>query len=445
MSSRFKLHAKTAESVSDAGVVVGCHKRTQCRFSLPNARMLSPRILRTQPYFFGFVQVFLMVLLGAGCDRMKSNHAEIPEELNGASFAAQVEALVPRLMEEENIPGVAIAVIEGGEIVLAKGFGFADLESGTAMTEDHIFNAASISKAVTAWAVMRLVEEEKINLDAPINQYLKRWQLTDGNWPTKDVTVRRLLSHTGGISMPSIPGFRWPQELPGLIDTLSGNYDHSTYARAGTAAELVYEPGQAFHYSGGGFVILQLLIEDVSGLSFADYMNKEVLKPLGMDDSQYGWDEELSRKMATPYRSNGVKEDIFRFSGLAGSALHTSARDLSQWVLAGLSVNRELRQTVISDKTLALMYTPVAETGFQDQELGEIGFAYFLGRDADDNVHAVSHSGDNAGWAVRVLFAPHLGNGFVALTNSDNGGALIQALSCIWTSRHSNLAGAQGC
>ena len=88
MSSRFKLHAKTAESVSDAGVVVGCHKRTQCRFSLPNARMLSPRVLRTQPYFFGFVQVFLMVLLGAGCDRMKSNHAEIPEELNGASFAA---------------------------------------------------------------------------------------------------------------------------------------------------------------------------------------------------------------------------------------------------------------------------------------------------------------------------------------------------------------------
>lgn len=382
---------------------------------------------------------FLAVYLIAGCDPVATNQVSAPEEPEDASFSAQVAALVPQFLDKENIPGAAIAIMKGGEITWVKGFGLADLSSGTAMTGDHIFNAASISKAVTAWGIMKLVEAGKIDLDAPVNQYLKRWRLLDRDWPAKDVSVRRLLSHSGGISMPSVPGFRWPLELPGVVNTLAGNYQKSTYAAAGTAAEIAFEPGRLFHYSGGGFVILQLVLEDVTGIPFADYMYQEVLKPLGMEDSQYGWDEKLSQKMATPYLSNRIEEDIFRFSGLAASALHTSARDLSRWMLAGSWTNHELRQAVISDRSLALMYTPVVETGSGGQELAKMGFAYFLEVAAGGQLYAVSHSGDNAGWSARILFNPVAGEGFVVLTNSDSGGKLIQALSCLWSSYQPRL------
>lgn len=367
--------------------------------------------------------------------RAKSALEEMDEkndEIEGNKFSNQVEGSIVALMTKYNISGAAVAVMESGKITLVKGYGFADLGNAIPMTENHLFNAASISKALTAWGIMRLVDSGKIDLDAPVNQYLSRWQLPDGEWSAQDVSIRRLLSHTAGISMPSVPGFRWPMSLPGLVDILSGNYEKSTYAKEGTAVEIFYQPGQGFHYSGGGFLILELVIEEVTGMPFKDFMKNEILDPLGMEKSQYGWDEKISKQMAVPYLSSGNIEDIFRFSGLAGSALHTSANDLSKWMLAGAWENKELRSRVLSEDALVLMYSPVTETNRGDVELKQFGLGYFLEQSLGNFTLAASHSGDNAGWSARVLFAPNQGSGFVILTNSDNGGDLVKALSCLW-------------
>jgi len=388
---------------------------------------------------FNLFSALLGLILMSGCDRAETNLFDVPENLKQATFAQQVEALLPEYLNQAGVTGAAIAIMEDGELTWVKGFGLANTELKEAVTADHIFNAASLSKLLTTWAIMHLVDEGEIDLTAPVNQYLQRWKLEDGHGLAEDVTIGRLLSHTGGISMPSVPGFRLPMRLPGLVNTLSGNYQGSSYADAGTAAEINYPPGQEFHYSGGGFVILQLVIEDITEMAFDDYMKNSIFSPLGMNNSQFGWDEIISDQVATPYLAGGGKEDIFRFSGLAGSALYTSARDLSRWMLASVQANQSLREGIISEDALAHMHGPVVETGFRNAELNEMGLGHFIGRSADGIDYAVSHSGDNAGWAARVLFSPRTGDGFLVLTNSDNGGKLIKALSCLWTDHHSDL------
>lgn len=394
---------------------------------------------------FNLFSTLLGLIFMSGCDRAETNLFDVPENLKQATFAQQVEALLPEYLNQAGVTGAAIAIMEDGELTWVKGFGLANTELKEAVTADHIFNAASLSKLLTTWAIMHLVDEGEIDLTAPVNQYLQRWKLENGKGLAADVTIERLLSHTGGISMPSVPGFRLPMRLPGLVDTLSGNYQGSSYAAEGTPAEIVYTPGQGFHYSGGAFVILQLAIEDITGLAFDDYMKNVVFSPLGMNNSQFGWDEISSNQVATPYLASGGKEDIFRFSGLGGSALYTTARDLSRWMLAGVWANQSLREGIISEDALALMHGPIVETGIENFELNEMGLGHFIEMSADGNGYAVSHSGDNAGWAARVLFSPQDGDGFLVLTNDDNGGKLVKALSCLWASHQPGLRIREDC
>ena len=375
--------------------------------------------------FFRWKLAAVLFFVFSGCDDTPGQNT-----LSDQPFSTQVDALVPQWLKQFDVPGAAIAVMENGKISLLKGYGFADTDAREPMTADHVFNAASVSKAVSAWGVMRLVEEGRIDLDKPVNTYLKRWQLPDGKGPASQVTVRRLLSHTGGISMPSTPGFRWPMAIPDLVQVLAGDYEDSVYANAGTKAEIAFPPGNSFHYSGGGYLILQLLVEDVTGKTFPAYMKGAVLTPLGMDNSQYGWDEALSPQMATPYYASGKPEDVFRLPGYAASSLHASAADLAKWMLAGVLKNQEARHRVISDTAFQIMLTPVAETHLKET-LPQMGLGYLL-KKTDESLIA-GHSGSNAGWRVRVLFSPSTGNGFVALTNSDDGGDLLRALSDLWT------------
>lgn len=334
------------------------------------------------------------------------------------------------LLMEHDVPGVALAVMENGEITLLRGYGYADTAAGTKMSEHHVFNVASISKAVTAWGVLRLAERGELDLDRPVNTYLERWQLPGNGGNAGEVTARQLLSHTAGVSMPSTPGFRWPMDVPSLIDVLNGNYSDSTYAAAGTRVEVVDPPGRDFSYSGGAFLVLQLLVEELTGRAFQEHMQEAVLTPLGMESGHFGWTPLVAENMATPYLQSGKPEDIFRLPGSAASSLHASARDMAQFMLAQADRNHELRNRVISDEMLAYALQPVADTDLGDEELAQMGLGFFVEGSGDTLV--AGHSGGNAGWRARLLFAPRKGDGIVLLINSDNGGELISAVSGAW-------------
>ena len=147
------------------------------------------------------------------------------ESKSAEQFINELDKKIPQVLNDFSIPGAAIALIEDGEIVLQKGYGFADIEKGTKITTKTGFNIGSISKTVAAWGIMKLVHEGKIDLNAPIEKYLTRWHLPESEFDSDSVTVRRLLSHTAGLSISSVSAGLQYDKLPTLEEWLNGEND----------------------------------------------------------------------------------------------------------------------------------------------------------------------------------------------------------------------------
>ncbi|MCK0068474.1 serine hydrolase domain-containing protein [Kordiimonas laminariae] len=197
---------------------------------------------------------------------------------------------------------------------------------------DTLFQVASLSKWVTAWGVLSLVEQNKLDLDSPISTYLTRWQLPASKFDNTKVTVRRLLSHTAGLTDGlGYAGFLPEQEVQSLEQSLT----HAADASPGKDGRVMVgiKPGGTFAYSGGGYTLLQLLIEEVSGQSFNDYMQEHIFQPLGMVRSTYILDTN-QKNLATLYSTNGKPAIHYKFTALAASSLYTSGHDMSLFIQA---------------------------------------------------------------------------------------------------------------
>ncbi len=190
-------------------------------------------------------------------------------------------SLAERIATKE-LPGIGIAVLDGDEIAWVAAAGVANAQTGEPVTAKTRFQAASISKPVTALAVMRLVQDGRLDLDADANTYLRSWRVpANGDWQPV-VTLRQLLSHTAGMSVHGFPGYRPDGPVPTLSEVLDGTPPTNTDPIRVTAL-----PGTIFRYSGGGTTIVQQVLEDVTGVPFASLMDDLVLGPLGMADSTF--------------------------------------------------------------------------------------------------------------------------------------------------------------
>jgi len=339
--------------------------------------------------------------------------------------------VVPALLEEHAVPGAAVALVRGGEVAWADGFGMADVAAKRPVTADTIFNIGSISKVVTAWGVMRLVERGELDLDAPVSGHLTRWTFPESPYDSSGVTARRLMSHTAGLSMHSIPGFEVPKPLPELEQILSGDYEGSVYTEGGTPVVQLTPPGTEWRYSGGGTVLLQLLVEEITKKPFADYMSAEVLVPLGMADSRYGWTDSLAARAAVPYSDSGEPYPTYRFTGTAGAGLYSTARDLGRFVAAAFSGPEGSKpgRGVLAAATLEEMFEPVL---LNDATPSACGLGYMVRKDDKQPFKTIRHGGSNFGWQAYVIGVPERGRGLAILTNGDNGGRLITELVCTW-------------
>ncbi len=314
-----------------------------------------------------------------------------------------------------HVPAVSIAAIQDGRIDWAQAYGVSSLEGGP-VSPKTLFGAASISKPVTALGVLKLVQEHRIELDVDVNEYLKRWRIPDNQFTVeKKVTVRELLNHTSGIGThygdiydPSLP-------IPTLLQLLNGEKPAKT---APVRVEAV--PGTKFAYSNGGYLVLYLLIEDVTGEPFAKFMKRAVLDVIGMKDSTF--EAPLSPKWAsrgaTAYWEDGksaVPPSKFVEPNLAAGGLWTTPTDLAKFLI---EVQREYAGTshkVLNQSTMQL----VPERG-----LGPWGLGFRVGGEPGNLF--VSHEGSAA--FQNDMFVYLRGGGFIVMTSGGDGGKLTEQL-----------------
>ena len=181
---------------------------------------------------------------------------------------------------------------------------------------------------------MNLVQEGKIDLDAPAEKYLTRWHLPDSKFNSEEVTIRRLLSHTAGLSLSGYPNWTFRDTLPTLEESLNGK------TNGVGRVEIIIKPGSKYEYSGGGYTVLQLIIEEVTGQKFQDYMQEEILNPLGMTNSSFKIDEKILRASATEYDNFGEAIDFEIFTAQAAAGFHTTIEDFSRFVIASLALKK---------------------------------------------------------------------------------------------------------
>ncbi|NAS30749.1 serine hydrolase [Flavobacteriaceae bacterium R38] len=342
--------------------------------------------------------------------------AQKSKDLSISEFTTSLEQKLVTSLKEKNVPGMAVAIIDDGDVIYKNGLGYSDVANQVKVDSKTGFNIGSISKMFTAWGVMKLVEKGKIKLDTPVENYLTRWKIPESAYDKSKVTIRSLLGHTGGVSVHGYPGFHPDAALPTLEASLEGV---NGPVRADEKVELIHEPQTKFKYSGGGYTILQLMIEEITGKSFAVYMTNEVFKPLGMKHTSFTIDKRILKSSAKPYDENGKEIYLERFTAQAAAGLHTTLEDLLHFVNASFEENK-----VLSAKTLNQMLIP---TKLSKNNYG-LGYTTI----AMGPITIKGHTGSNTGWQSAFLMDFEKRSGFIALTNGSNGESVARKVLSIW-------------
>lgn len=308
-----------------------------------------------------------------------------------------------RTIEDAGPGAAAVVLIGGGEVVCEHFQG-----SGRPIDRDTVFSTASFSKWITALGVMRLVELGRVDLDAPVSRYLKRWKLPDGQYDNDLVTVRRLLSHTAGLTDGlGFGDYKAEEILPSLEEALEN--PRASNGRKAVIA-VGQEPGKAFLYSGGGYLILQLMIEEVSGQPFEAFIDDAVLMPLGMERSSFQYIGDIANNSGS-FDKEGKPSPQFKYAAAGATAFSSSARDLTRLVRALVAAGAS---APISGASLARMRAPEAKVaGLPIWGLGTILYAQ-----APGGHYVFGHDGANdPAINVSVRINPENGDALIVLVS----------------------------
>jgi len=326
--------------------------------------------------------------------------ASVQAELK-STFAKVVDSIAKDVIKEDGTPGMSIAVAKGSEIIHAKGYGYADITDKKKAKSDHIYRIGSVTKQFTSAAIMQLVEQGKINLDDPLTKYVP-----DFPSPGENVTVTHLLQHTSGIrSYTNLASFmrliKEPTTHQQLIDIVS-------------EVEFDFQPGEEFRYNNSGYYLLGVIIEQVSGQTYADYLKDHVYPKAGLTDTGYGANEYPTPQHARGYMLANKKFKDERYMDMsrpfAAGSLESTVEDLMRW-------NYALRNgKVVSAESYEMMTT---NGTLNNGEKIQYGFGLFVGE--MDGRPMVQHGGGIHGFSCMMAYFPDEDVALAVLTNLRQG------------------------
>ncbi len=318
-------------------------------------------------------------------------------------------------MKYYGVPGVSIVVFDNGQILWARGYGFADISANKPVTPETLFQAASVSKSVTAFAALRLVQQGKLNLDEDVNHKLVSWKVPENEFTRNEkVTLRRMLSHTAGLNVASFEGYLAGESLPTTVQILDGQKPANN-----EPVRVDRTPGKEFRYSGGGYVAVQLLLMDVTHKSFPELMDDLVFESLGMTHSTFEVPlrKSLWPEAAKPYASHGTPAEggwPLGYPAMAPAGLWTTPSDLARFAMEvqkAYAGHSKLFSSALAHEMLA----------YQSDEI------YGLGVALAQRGHPPRfwHSGANGNYKCLFEAFAETGQGLVIMTNGDGGLRLI--------------------
>lgn len=324
-------------------------------------------------------------------------------------------------MRYYHVPGLSIAVVDGFRIVYAAGFGVTQFGGTTPVDTNTLFLAGSISKPVFATGVLQLVEQDKLSLDDDINRWLKSWKLPESRFTqTEKVTLRRLLTHSAGLTVWGFPGY----SMGGPIPTVQQVLDSTGPANTAPVRNDTM-PGARWRYSGGGITIAQLMSTDVTGETFPALMKRLVLDPVGMRHSTYENPLPASRdrEAASGHEQfdTPVPGRYHVYPEMAAAGLWTTAPDLARWALAVTRSYNGDKRSVLSPAMAGQMISRLVQVAPPN------GSDYWgLGVTVQGQGDSISfaHGGRDEGFVASVVMWPRLGRGLFVLTNGVSGSLL---------------------
>jgi len=316
-----------------------------------------------------------------------------------------IERAVEQAMEAHGVPGVSVAIIEDYDLVWARGFGWA--EPGRVIDADTLFQAASLTKPMSAVVAAAAGEEGLLDFEADVAGMLTSWRLPPMPYEGP-VTLRMLFGHRAGTNVPGFPGYSQAERLPGLPEILGGVRDRNEPIR------VIAEPGAQRAYSGGGYLIAQMAVEDHTGRGWEDLAETQVLGPLGLDLSTYLILDDADRsRVAVGYRSDGSEVaggGWHQYPETAPASLWTTPAEYARFVIDVMLSYDRGTGLVLDQETARLLLDPDFPVGF--------------GVSREEGGVAIGHKGANEGYRCEFLALPGLGSGVVIMTNSDTGDAL---------------------
>jgi len=331
--------------------------------------------------------------------------------------AAPITYALAERLAHYKVPGVSIAVVDSGRVVWARGFGVKEAGTTDSVTPTTLFQAASISKPVAATGMLRLVQEGKLSLDAPVNDFLTSWKLPDNRFQAAEkVTLRRIASHHAGLTVHGFPGYAVTDSIPTVPQILDGAKPANT-----AAVRVDTTPGAIVRYSGGGTTIEQLAMTDVTGEPFPALMKRLVLDPFGMQESTFEQPLPAARasQASAGHRSKGemVQGRWHIYPEMAPAGLWTTPTDLLKWAIGIAAARAGSSNPVLSKKMATEMLTP------QNAQFG-IG----PGLKGTGDAESFGHGGANEGYRAQLIYLPAQGKGAAVMTNGDGGSALAQEI-----------------
>jgi CubicO group peptidase (beta-lactamase class C family) len=332
---------------------------------------------------------------------------------------ARLEKSIPQTLEQLDVPGLAISLVAGDQLVWAKGFGFTDRSHRRVVTPETRFPVQSVSKTYTATAVLKAVEDGLVRLDDPLTQYIPRFAVRSrfGDHVAEKITLRHLLSHRSGLC----------SEAP-----LGNNFDDrpctfAEHAQSISSSWLVAPPGEVHSYSGNGFDLAAYVLQRRSGKSFERYMKDVLLAPLGMTSSTFDGSEVLADESIARGNVGTFAVPRIRIPMLGAGGLYSTVVDMARYVSFQLSRGLSTRGRVLSAERLNEMSTPQFAVPGQGSGAGlGIYNTEALGS------RRLGHSGAGYGYVAHQSWLPEYGLGVIVLSNHHRAPAAQLAFRAQW-------------